>query len=270
MRRSKTKYLLTAGLLTLGSLAFAPGCATNDSSMFVVGVIAINESACLAKPDTTAAMLPAGVLDTVFKQDYTAFLLVGNQLTQRGSREQLRTETSRVSLRGAEVTLTTLGGEDIKITRTDAAGKTTTSSAHYSTVGTGFVDAAAGDAPSYAAVSVSLIPAAVAASGSLPGQVLAKIRVFGNTLGGKSVTSSELDFPITICSGCLVTYPAQGDPTAATYMCPSPSAADMASAAAAPCILGQDAPISCTLCSASYDACKDPTKNPAYMSSMTP
>lgn len=271
MRRSKTTYLLTAGLLTLGSLAFAPGCATNDSSMFVLGVIDINESTCIAKADTTAAMLAAGVLDTAFKQDYTAFLLVGNQLTQRGSREQLRTETSRVSLRGAEVTLTTLGGEEIKITRTDASGKQTTSSAHFSTVGTGFVDASAGDAPSFGAMSVNLIPAAVVASGGLPGQVLAKIRVFGDTLGGKSITSSELDFPITICKGCLVTYPAQGDPTAATYMCPTPSATDMTSTTtAAPCIFGQDAAISCTLCSGAYDACKDPTKNPAYAPSAAP
>ena len=259
MRRSKTKYLLTAGLLTLGSLVFAPGCATNDSSMFVVGVIDIDQSTCIAKPDTTAAMLAAGVLDTAFKQDYTAFLLVGNQLTQQGSREQLRTETSRVELRGAEVTLTTLAGNDIKITQN---GKSTT--AHFSTVGTGFVDAAAGDAPSYAAMSVNLIPAAVVASGALPGQVLAKIRVFGDTLGGKAVTSSELDFPITICNGCLVTYPAEGDPTATTYMCPTPSATDTSSAAAGPCVFGQDASFSCTLCSAAYDACKDPKKNKSY------
>ena len=256
MRRSKTKYLLTAGLLTLGTLAFAPSCATNDSSMFIVGVIDIDLSTCLAKPDTTAALLSGGVLDTAFRQDYTAFLLVGNQLTQRGSREQLRTETSRVSLRGAEVTLTTLAGKDIALSPTTTA--------HFSTVGTGFVDPAAGDAPSYAAVSVNLIPAAVVASGALPAQVLAKIRVFGDTLGGKAVTSSELDFPITVCQGCLVTYPAQGDPTSTTYMCPTPSSTDMTATTAGPCVQGQDVPFSCTMCSGAYDICKDPKKNPAY------
>ena len=269
MRRSKTKYLLTAGLLTLGTLAFAPSCATNDSSMFIVGVIDIDLSTCLAKPDTTAALLAGGVLDTAFKQDYTAFLLVGNQLTQRGSREQLRTETSRVSLRGAEVTLTTLAGDEIQLTKTNSTGQTTKSPAHFSTVGTGFVDAASGDAPSYAAVAVNLIPAAVVANG-LPGQVLAKVRVFGNTLGGKAVTSSELDFPITVCNGCLVTYPAQGDPTATTYMCPTPSSTDMTSATTGPCVQGQDVPFSCTLCSGAYDLCKDPKKNPAYTPPATP
>ena len=33
----------------------------------------------------------------------TPALIVGNQLTQRGSRERLRTETSKVALKGAEV-----------------------------------------------------------------------------------------------------------------------------------------------------------------------
>ncbi len=266
MRRSKTKYLLTAGLLTLGSLAFAPGCATNDSSMFLLGVLDINQSTCIAKADTTAAMLAAGVLDTAFLSNYTAFVLVGNQLTQQGDREQLRTETSHVSLRGAEVTLTHLDGEDITIT--DKNGKKST--AHFSTVGTGFVDAAAGDAPSYAAMSVDLIPAGLVATGQISGQVLAKIRVFGDTLGGKSITSSELDFPITVCDGCLVTYPAQGDPTATTYMCPTPSATDTSSTTVQPCFLGQDASFSCTLCSAAVDACKDPKKNPAYTPATTP
>ena len=253
MRRSKTKYLLTAGLLTLGTVAFAPGCATNDSSMFIVGVIDIDLSTCIAKPDTTSAMLAEGVLDTAFKADYTAILLVGNQLTEQGSREQIRTETSRVSLRGAEVTLTTLAGKEI---------------AHFSTVGTGFVDPAAGDAPSYAAVSVNVIPAPISAK--LPGEVLAKIRVFGSTLGGKDITSSELDFPITVCDGCLVTYPAQGDPTATTYMCPTPSATDMTATTVGPCVQGQDTPFSCTLCSAAFDVCKDPAKNPAYTPAATP
>ncbi|MEO8906032.1 MAG: hypothetical protein ABI488_26020 [Polyangiaceae bacterium] len=253
MRRSKTKYLLTAGLLTLGTLAFTPSCATNDSSMFIVGVINVDLSTCIAKPDTTSAMLTQGVLDLAFRQDYTAVLLVGNQLTQRGSREQIRTETSRVSLRGAEVTLTTLAGKEIS---------------HFSTVGTGFVDPASGDAPSYAAVSVNVIPGPISAK--LPGEVLAKIRVFGATLGGEDVTSSELDFPITVCNGCLVTYPAQGDPTANTYMCPSPSASDMTATAVGPCVQGQDTPFSCTLCSGAYDVCKDPQKNPAYTPAPTP
>ena len=200
MRRSTPKSLISVFLLTLGSLALIPSCADNNSSLFVEGVMALDTTTCVAKADNTAVLLAGGIMDVAFRTSYTAFVLVGNQLTERGSREQLRTETSRIALRGAEVTLTTLDGKTL---------------GNYSTVGTGFVNASAGDVPSYAAMSVDIIPSALGSSSAVlnAGTVLAKIRVFGDTLGNIAVTSSELDFPIRVCNGCLVTYPtAAADP----------------------------------------------------------
>jgi hypothetical protein len=253
MRRSTTKSLLPALLLTLGSLPLIPSCAENNSSLFVVGVIGLDPSTCVAKPDNTAVMLAGGVMDVIFTQSYTAFLLVGNQLTQRGSREQLRTETSRIALRGAEVTLTTLDGKLL---------------GNYSTVGTGFVNASAGDVPSYAAMSVNIIPSALGSSDAVlsAGTVLAKIRVFGDTLGNAAVTSSELDFPIRVCAGCLVNYPSSAiDPASppGTYQC-STAASTTQTTEARPCVVGQDQPFPCTECSAALDLCRDPSQNPAY------
>ena len=251
MRRSTTKYLLSVGLLSFGSLALTPSCADNNSSLFVVGVINIDSSTCVAKADTTVVLQADGTLDTAFTSSYTAFVLVGNQLTQRGSREQLRTETSRISLRGAEVTLTTLDGREL---------------GNYSTVGTGFVDASTGDVASYGAMAVNIIPPALGTSDTVKNArvVLAKIRVFGETLGGTSITSSELDFPINICEGCLVRYPADSrDPVSTTYQCAT-STTTTQTTTAAPCVLGQDAPINCIFCSAAYPLCKDPGQNPSY------
>src|SRR5215471_11423352 len=101
MRRATSKSLLPGLLLTLAALPLIPSCADNNSSLFVVGVIALDKTTCLATGDSTANMLAGGVLDVAFSTSYTGFVLVGNQLTQRGSREQIRTETSRVALRGA-------------------------------------------------------------------------------------------------------------------------------------------------------------------------
>ena len=254
MRRSTSKSLLPAFLLTLGAFALVPGCADNNSSLFVVGVMLLDTTTCVAKPDNTAVMLAEGVMDVAFTSSYTAFVLVGNQLTQRGSREQLRTETSRVSLRGAEVTLTTLDGKEL---------------GNYSTVGTGFVDAAAGDVPAYAAMAVNVIPSALGSSPSLlsAGVVLAKIRVFGDTLGNVSVTSSELDFPIRVCKGCLVSYPADAadpsQPVGEPYLCTT-AASTTQTTEAGPCVVGQDRSFSCTSCSASVSLCRDPSQNPSY------
>ena len=262
MRRSTTKYLLSAGLFTFGSITLMPSCAKNDSSMFVVGAIDISATTCMAKPDTTDALLAGGTMDTHFTQSYTAFLLVGNQLTQRGSREQLRTETSRVTLRGAEITLTGVDGSALLGTSGQAIGT-------YSTIGTGFVDASVGDTPSYGTMAVDIIPAGLIPKlASVPPVVLAKIRVFGDTLGGTSVTSSELDFPIAVCDGCLVQYPTEdNDPTKAAgtgYMCTT-SASATSTSTGRPCIFGQDQAFPCSLCSATNDKlCVDPSQNPSY------
>jgi hypothetical protein len=253
MRRSTTKSLLPALLLMLGSMPLLPSCADNNSSLFVVGVIRLDKTLCDAKADNTASTLASGVLDVAFTQSYTGFLLVGNQLTQRGSREQLRTETSRVTLRGAEITLTTLDGKAL---------------GNYSTVGTGFVNEAEGDVPSYAAMSVNIIPSALGSNPALleAGTVVAKIRVFGDTLGNTAVTSSELDFPIRICQGCLVNYPtaaAELGPAGAAYKC-SKSPTESQSTEPLPCLIGQDDGFPCTVCSAALDICYDPTQNPSY------
>jgi hypothetical protein len=253
MSRSPTKSLLPALLLTLGSLPLIPSCADNNSSIFLVGVMGLDKTTCVAKADNTAVILAGGVLDLAFTQSYSNFVLVGNQLTQRGSREQLRTETSRVSLRGAEVTLTTLDGKLL---------------GNYSTVGTGFVDAAAGDVPSYTAMSVNIIPSALGTNPALleAGAVVAKIRVFGDTLGNTAVTSSQLDFPIRICKGCLVGYPtsaAELGAVGAPYKC-SKSPTESQSSDPLPCIIGQDESFPCTVCAAAVDLCYDPAQNPSY------
>lgn len=259
MSRPSIKTLLRASTLILGAVLLTPSCADNNSSIFIVGVVDINQSSCIAKPDNTGPFLAGGTLDTVFASGYTAVLVVGNQLTQEGSTEDLRTETSRVSLRGAEVTLTTLDGRALNV-----AGAQST----FSTVGTGFVDPAAGDAPSYATMAVNIIPPGLT---GLPAQVLSKVRVFGQTLGGTDVTSSELDFPITICTGCLINYDTPDTTQAAgsTFKCATSAASSTQTTAVAPCITGQDKSFSCTLCSAAYDACKDPCSLDMYKGSTT-
>lgn len=229
--------------LTLSTAAFvAPGCAENDSMMFIVGVMVVEPPSCSVRPDATSVLQARGILDRAFTSGYTGALLVGNQLTQRGSREQLRTETSRVALRGAEIRIETPAGAQL---------------AEFSTVGTGFVDPASGADPSYSAMFVDLIPSSV--SGSLPdGRVVVKVRVFGDTLGGEEVTSSELSYPIDICTGCLVFYPASAaDPTSPTYMC---SGAALTEDFEPPCQIGQDQMIPCTFC-LQNPICRDPSLN---------
>jgi hypothetical protein len=255
MRRFSLKSWLALGFTGLGALSL-PGCAENDSMMYIIGVAERKAGSCTVKADASSVIVANGVMDRLFASDYTAALLIGNQITERGSREQLRTETSRVSLKGAEVKLESLNGDAL----VDP----------FSSIGTGFVDAAAGTDPALTVMFASLIPPAILAQ--LPEEVslVAKVRVFGTTLGGQDVESSELSFPIEICNGCLVEYDAADrDPAAdgTEYQCKVVADAGAGSANQdqdLPCSLGIDLPAPCTVCSGIYAECQSPANNPYY------
>jgi hypothetical protein len=253
MRRSLLKTLLAiaAPALVAGAL---PGCATNDNIMFIVGVGYAKAGACQVKPDLEAPTLAKGAMDRLFASEYTAILVVGNQVMERGSRERVRAETSQVSIKGAEVKIETpQGGEVVPA---------------FSSLSTGFIDASDGTDAAVATISATLIPASVAPL--LPrGTVVAKVRVFGTTLGGEEVESSELSFPIEICDGCLVRFEAQDRDLAASsteFECKlaTDEATSAGSSVDSACTAGIDFSVPCTACSGLYAACQNPNNNCAY------
>ena len=258
MRRFPLKSLLAIGAASLSAFAL-PSCATNDSMIYIVGVAARQQGACTVKADLNTTVLAKGAMDRLFASEYVAALIIGNQIMQRGSRERVRTETSRVALKGAEVKLENTQGAELVPS--------------FSAIGTGFVNASDGADGAPAVMFASLIPSSVA--GSLPaGTVVAKVRVFGTTLGGEDVESSELLFPIEVCDGCLVAYPATArDPAADStdYQCKlTTTAADEADTSSRPCSLGIDVPVPCTVCSGLFDACLTPSKNCYYNAAACP
>jgi len=247
----------------LGGVALAalivPGCEENKSMLFVRGVIAIDRSDCVAKPDASATLLEEGTLDVSLRANYRAALLVGSQLTQRGSREQLRTETARLTLEGAEVRLEDGHGNLVPGVSPNP----------YSTAGTGFVDPASGTQPGLGAIFVDIIPGSISnavAKAMGPrgdGNVLAKVKVFGTTLGGQPVESGEHPFPLRVCSGCLLSYPASSDGRTRPendYVCAT--AADDEDVTAG-CFFGQDSPVTCSECTP-LEVCVSPCRNCFY------
>lgn len=255
MRRFSIKSVLALGVATL-SLGALPSCATNDSMMFIVGVQLRKSGACEVKPETDSALLASGTLDRLLSSEYQAALLIGNQVTQRGARERLRTETSNIALKGAEVKLETLQGASL--------------APPFSASGNGFVYAAEGTDAGMADMFVSLIPASVSPN-LPPGTLVAKVRAFGTTLGGEDIESNELTFTIRVCDGCLISYPAEArDLTAdgSAYQCKLASDDTTMSAQSEdtvlPCAAGVDFAVPCTSCSGFLDACRSPENNPFY------
>lgn len=222
-------------LLAAGVAGLATGCVDNESSVFIVGVFNLSTSDCLAKPDAEAELLFAGTIDLAFTTTYNAALLVGNQLTEQGSRERLRTETSRMRLQGADVTLFRPDGSSVSFT----------------TSASGFVHSADGTDPSYAAVSAQLIRDGDLSPDTLDGIAIARVRVFGESLGGEDVESGDYDFPINVCNGCLVRFPAEA---LVNNECVADAEVDQEQTV---CYFGQDVPFPCSACIGN-EACAGP------------
>jgi hypothetical protein len=221
---SKTAAAL---LLATSAAGLATGCAENDSSVFIVGVFNLSSSDCLAKPDAEAELMFAGTIDLAFTTTYDAALLVGNQLTQQGNRERLRTETSRMRLQGADVTLFRPDGSEVSFT----------------TSASGFVHSADGVDPSYAAVSAQLVRDGDLPPGTDSGIAIARVRVFGESLGGEDVESGDFDFPINVCNGCLVRFPPEA--ILENGQCVADAEVQQEQTV---CYFGQDVPFPCTAC----------------------
>jgi hypothetical protein len=246
---------LTVGVLAAaGSAVLTPGCADNNSSLFITAVLYDKAPTCTVLPDPTAVVLGTGVIDLAFTKSYEASLLVGNQLTSRGSKETLRTETSRVTLRGAEINIT------------DSTDHTLYK---FSVNGTGFVDVSRGEDSGFGIFDAELIPAQIgeqllgrlntlkqqtgSTSIQTSDEVIAQVRVFGNTLGNTDITSSVLSFPIKYCEGCLIDFPLEaigtdklGRDVCANALTDQPQPG---------CRVGQDDPIDCRSCAATNPLC---------------
>ncbi len=237
-----TCYLLGASLsaLTLGS------CVDNDTSLYVEGVLSLAPPGCEVAADPGSPQQFRGTLDLAFLRSYEGVVLVANQLTPRGEKEQLRTETSGVILTGAEVLLT------------DAEGRTLD---EFSVPAGGFVHATDSASPGYGAALVTMIPPSRGQalfdqlSGGSRGDtrtVIANVRVFGETSGGVELTSGEFTYPIDVCLGCLIDFPLEAvEDTGGGRVCSG--AAD--GVESSQCIRGQDALIDCRTCAATLALC---------------
>jgi hypothetical protein len=244
MLRLPKQALLTA-------LVLAPaltGCVDNESSLFVEGVLSLPASDCVAQPDADAEFIPLGVLDRQFAHGYVAAVQVGNQLTQQGNREKLRTETSRLRLEGAKGSVFGTDGSEHP----------------FEAIATGFVHPASGTEPGLAAMFVQLVNEQDLASLGTEGQIIVRFRVFGTTLGGQEIESGDFDYPIFMCDGCLVRYPIDANiaPIGEAYACGVTAMATTEETTI--CYYGQDQNFDCTACASTSTICQDPSQNPWY------
>lgn len=223
---------------TLGGLA---ACSDEQTGFVVLGNVATNAPACIAQADGNTQTYLSGLLDVGLRLDYKAILLVGNQLTPRGDKTNLRTETQITTITGAEVALFL---EDGSLDR------------EFTVPASGVIAPDQAEQPGFGVVGVTLIPAEagleLADQLSDRGQRrtrVVEVRVFGTTIGGNDVESSPFSYVIEVCEGCLVNFELEA--LDSTGVCRLALDQDLT----APCFFGQDESVDCRLCSQSNALC---------------
>lgn len=258
---------LTAAMAMGLALMVAPACVDNDQSIYIRQVMAPpltrTNGVCSYTPDPTQPFLAGGTFDVALAGGYGITALVGNEMVQRADSNAPRAETNKAHINGAIVRVTDANGGTIS---------------EFTSPGSGFVDAANGNVASYGLFGFTGIdaPTAAALRSTLPNisdarLIIVNIKVFGETLGGVDLESAEFQFPVSVCNGCLISFAGADDPLTKDVLdCNlNTSAAGSSSAGStqiqAPCILGQDEIVPCTLCKGKVTACNEfhpGTRNP--------
>ena len=219
--------------------AFTPACAENDQSIFIRSALAPSSNRqngiCVWSNDPTQTHLFSGLIDVGIRDSYRSVVLVGNQLIGRGDANNTRAESNRAHINGAVIRVTDPNGG---------------SYGEFTSLASGFVDPQLNNQPSFVPISIIAIdPPTMAkiAEGLAVGQskqVVANIKAFGKTVGGVDLESSEYQFPIRVCNGCLLTFEGR-DPAAAECQAPADAAGGNEQL---PCAPGQDEITPCWLC----------------------
>ena len=252
MKRS-VRGAIVAVVGALMAAGLAPACVEYPQSLIVTKVVVAkpdSDGVCLIEPGS--AGLVNGRLDVAVADSYTASLVVVNQLRVAADPARNRVETSNVYLLGATVRQT-VDGVNLDAEINPAAGIDDRRAGNeYRTPGSGFVPPGGGQA----SVTVDLLDSAavkklrrVLAQQPDPKNatvtVIAFARVQGQTLGGLSLESQEFQFPITVCSKCLVDFPRAPDTANPDDKCPPPpvSATGASENITPSCRPGQDSPV---------------------------
>jgi hypothetical protein len=181
------------------SLAWgATGCVDNDSTIFVRQVQFVSsQDECLAAADPSATFLSNGIMDASLTATYTAALLVGNQLIPRGDQDRTLPETSRVHFYRVDVEVLTADESSL---------------IEFTAPTSGFADPGSGSEAAYGVAFAPIIDQNSAAYAVSTGgtYLIARLKVYGRSLGGLELETDWWDFPVFVCSGCL----AQARPSA--------------------------------------------------------
>jgi len=243
-------HLLAGVSLLAGGVAAMSACKHDDSTLFIQDVLlapSVSQGqVCLFTADPTQAHISSGVLDIALRQEYDPTYLLANQSVPEVNSQQLQTETDVITVQGAIVRIT------------DAAGNPL---ANFSRLAAATVYPSSGSVPGYSPITVTTVDSnTIAQDADLQANVanggttrlVTYVKFFGQTTGGNSIESDEFEFPVDVCEStpthpCLVEFSSTSDnPDDLQPNCKA--ATSGSSSLPAPCVIGQDFAVDCSLC----------------------
>lgn len=193
-------------LLGATALALALGCAPSNPGLLADGVLTFDDM-CLVTADS--AFLLQGTLD--IGRDvpvnvrprglsYTAAFRVGNNLINNSNRiYPVMADPNRIAVNHIEVTLLGASEETLDL----GAGVPNP----YLVPADGVIASTTSMDPSFGIATATVIPdgygQALANMFGAGGTIVVRARVIGTTVGGSTLTSGPVLFPINLCVGCM-------------------------------------------------------------------
>lgn len=189
------------------------GCQDRDFGLSIVQVQPFSASSCVV--ETSGDIFQSsGLVDLALRESYTIHPRIQNNMLDITEIKGLdesdgRINTNAVVLRSATIEYTALDTLSAQITSpTIVALSGTVGVGDHLIIGVEVLDRGVlgqlRDADEFLLIDDSGQARPIRASIKL----IARIRIEGETLDGKSVESNEFLFPIEVCNGCRISYPA--------------------------------------------------------------
>jgi hypothetical protein len=254
--------------------ALVAGCAENYASVeirqfMVAQANPASPLACTVAPDPSGTKVLSSILDVALRDNYVAFPLIQNNMFQTRSAEFNRPDQRAITAQFVDVELTTADGMT-RLTLSNAGAPVPSS--YRIPVRSDLIPAGNGTTPGFGVMEMPLIPASVGlalrerlgctgfVAGAPPAPFCANdsqtirvtVRPTFRTVGGQELSGaagstwtnvSPYTFPLTVCCGCLLSFPSNVD-----ARCQMMMGSMSSTSTTGYCLIGQDFPTLCTSC----------------------
>jgi hypothetical protein len=248
------------------ALLLISGCVENRASFYVQDM-KVPTDECVIPADRDATYYSWGTWDVGLSGSYQVHPLVVNEMSSSLNLNPTGAESNTIQVEGAWVSLLDSGDTELveesfvysPCTVFPEGGAT---AMNFKALDLDTYDTLAGFYPGSLVSSLTLCDPRL---GGTLSTIVIRIRVVGMTTGNKEVETPYFFFPLTVCCGCTVYFPADAfDEIEGVHDCIS----DEGGETDPPCFLGQDKNVDCRICAGNAPALCSPTDdyfaNPWY------